>query len=79
VIFKFKENECLHGVLKILNREDSNYGKMFKETRVSHTTLQKVLKYLIIKGFVLRKGGIYGISEQGKDIFNKLDILKKLL
>ena len=46
MIFDFTENRCIFEILRILSKGKSKYSKMFKETKVSHTTLQRVLKDL---------------------------------
>lgn len=84
MIFKSKENECLFKILKILNKGKSKYSIMFKETKISHTTLQRVLNYLIKQKFV-KKYNLghmnvdYKISSNGKRLLKKLKELKEIL
>ncbi len=71
-------------VLNILSKGESKYKIMFKETRVSHITLQEVLKYLAKKKFILRneigyKDVDYKITDEGKKFFKKLEELKEIL
>ena len=54
MIFDFAEIRCILDVLKILSKGKSKYSTMFKDTKVSHTTLQSVLKDLIQKKFIKR-------------------------
>lgn len=84
MIFDFAEIRCIFDILKILNKGKSKYSVMFKETKVSHTTLQNVLKELIEKKFV-KKYNIghmnvdYEITSKGKELLNSLINLKKIL
>ena len=84
MIFDFAEIRCILDVLKILNKGKSKYSTMFKETKVSHTTLQMVLKDLIEKKFI-KKYNIghmnvdYEISDKGKKLLNFLIQLQELL
>ena len=52
---------------------------MFKETKVSHTTLQNVLKELLKGEFVLKRDIEYEITDKGKKLFRKLEELKAIL
>lgn len=79
MIFKFKENECLYLVLEILEKRNSTYGKMFKETKVSHTTLQRVLTYLILGKFIEKLEEGYVIENKGVILLEKLKELKRIL
>lgn len=79
MIFKSKENQCLFQVLDILNKKSRTYGWMFKETKVSHTTLQSVLKFLIIKEFVDKTDEGYKIQKKGIELLEKLGEMKSLL
>ncbi len=84
MIFDFAEVRCILDVLKILKRGKSKYSIMFKETKVSHTTLQIVLKDLIEKKFI-NKYNIghmnvdYEISDKGKKLLSFLIQLQELL
>lgn len=55
------------------------YNWLFRETKVSHTTLQSVLSYLIKKEFVQKNIQGYVISERGEKVLKKLIDLKRLL
>jgi len=70
--------------LKILEKGKSKYTKMFKQTKVSHTTLQSVLKDLTEKKFIKRKvidhmNVDYEITEKGRKLLRRLEELKELL
>ena len=78
-----KEAECTIQVLRILDKGTSKYKNMFRETKVSHTTLQGVLKELIQKDFIERKDNgkndiDYRINEKGKNFWKKLKELNML-
>jgi len=84
MIFEFAETRCISQVLGILHKGKSKYPMMFKETKASHTTLQRVLKKLAQKGFVERKVKDhrivdYTITDKGKKLLKNLEGLKKLL
>lgn len=84
MLFNSKENRCVLEVLKILNEDKSKYSIMFKKTKVSHTTLQRVLKYLAKKNFIRRKdiGHMnvdYEITKKGRGVFESLLKLKEIL
>lgn len=80
MIFEFAEIRCILHILVMLNKNKSKYTIMFKQTKVSHTTLQKVLKELVNNKFI-KKHDIghqkvdYEITENGKQL---LEILIKL-
>ncbi len=83
MIFENKEVYCILEVLKLLGRGKSKYSVMFKKTRVSHSTLQSVLKELVERKFVLKhnKGHQnvdYEISEKGQRLLHLLVGLKKI-
>ncbi len=74
------ENRCVLEVLKILSKRQSKYSEMFKKTKVSHTTLQRVLKQLAQKKFIAKhnighQNVDYEINEKGKKL---LDLLLQL-
>ena len=79
-----REDSCVLRVLQILDKRKSKYGKMFKETKVSHTTLQRVLKYLVKKKFI-KKHDIghmkvdYEITRNGRKLLKLLTDLKIVL
>ena len=79
MIFKFKENQCLLEVLRILNKNNTTYGKFYKETKVSHTTLQRALYYLIDKKFINKTKEGYEINNRGKFLFEKLNEINSIL
>lgn len=84
MLFKSAETNCLLQILKILEKGKTKYGKMFRETKVSHTTLQTVLKYLIEKKFIKRQESSYKIvdyeiNERGKGLLKQLVKLKEIL
>lgn len=73
MIFRFAEIRCTFEILKILNKNKSKYSIMFKETKVSHITLQRALKFLITKKFILKHdiGHMnvdYEITDKGKKL-----------
>ena len=63
MIFNFAEVRCIFEVLKILNIGKSKYSDMFRKTKVSHTTLQSVLRELADKEFIIK----YDIGHQKVD------------
>ena len=63
MIFDFAEVRCIFEVLKMLNIGKSKYSDMFRKTKVSHTTLQSVLKELAKKEFIVK----YDIGHQKVD------------
>ena len=84
MIFKYAEVRCILKILNMLNNGKSRYGIMFKETKVSHTTLQSVLRYLLTKKFIKRiesdyKVVDYEITKKGKELLEKLEDLKDIL
>ncbi len=71
-------------VLEILNKDKSRYNEMFRKTKVSHTTLQKVLKELEEKDCIKRieLGSLsteYEIKDKGKKLLSNLKNLVNLL
>ncbi len=79
MIFNFVEIKCTLQVLEILEKRKTRYSVLFKKTKVSHTTLQKVLKDLLKKKFILKKEEGYKINEKGKKFLRKLEELKEIL
>ena len=78
------ESGCILEVLAILNKRKSKYSIMFKESRVSHITLQRALKQLINKKFIKRHdiGHMnvdYEITEKGKGLLKLLVELREVL
>jgi predicted transcriptional regulator len=84
MLFESAETRCLLKVLEILSSEKSKYSIMFKSTKVSHTTLQSVLKEANIKG-IIQKSDLghqnvdYKITEKGKKVYLHLIELFKLI
>lgn len=84
MIFEFVEIRCIFEVLQILTKGKSKYSLMFKETKVSHITLQSVLKKLADKKFIIKhdighQKVDYEITQKGKKIFGCLSELKDIL
>lgn len=84
LFFSNKENQCVFGILTLLHKQKSTYTKMFKETKVSHTTLQRVLsglqkQNLITKYDIGHKKVDYEITDKGDKVLLLLRELKKLL
>ena len=84
MILDFAETSCIYHVLKILSKNQSKYSVMFKETGVSHSTLQSVLEELVQKDFI-KKHNIghmnvdYEITEKGKRLLTILNELHSIL
>lgn len=84
MILDTAEAKCVIQVLKILERGESKYSIMFKETKASHTTLQGVLRELVSKKLIVKKdiGHMnvdYSITENGEKLCLKLNEISKLL
>lgn len=79
MILDTAENQCILALLRILEKRKVRYALMFKETKVSHTTLQNVLKELLKGEFVLKRDIEYEITDKGKKLFRKLEELKAIL
>ena len=84
LFFTSKENQCIFRILTILHNKKSTYTKMFRDTKVSHTTLQRVLmklqeQNLISKYDIGHKKVDYEISDRGVKILLLLRELKKYL
>ena len=84
MIFGNKEAYCILEVLKILSKEKSKYGVMFRKSKVSHITLQKVLKELQEKKFIKKydmghKKVDYEITQKGVKLLNGLIEIKGLV
>ena len=79
MLFNSKENQCLYVVLKMLKGKEQTYGAMFKKTKVSHTTLQKVLSYLSDKKFIYKSEKGYEIIDDGSDLLDLLMDLRDFL
>ena len=84
MIFDSAEVRCLLGVLKLLIEGKSKYSVLFKSTKVSHTTLQSVLKEAESKKLVIRhnlghQNVDYEVTERGRKTLKKLGELKDIL
>lgn len=84
MIFEFAETSCILEVLKLLNKGNSRYSVMFKKTKVSHTTLQRVLKELASKNFILKEdighqNVNYKIQEKGDILLKHLQQIQELI
>ncbi len=84
MIFDFTETKCIREVLKILSKRKSKYSKMFRETKVSHTTLQRVLRGLEKKKFIQKhdighQNVDYEINEKGRKLLIILLQLQEIL
>ncbi len=71
-------------VLRILNKSRSTYSKMYKSTKVSHTTLQRTLKDLSKNTLVIRydvghKLVDYEITNKGRLLLKHLEGVRKLI
>ena len=83
MIFDFAEVRCIFEVLRMLNTRKSKYSEMFRKTKVSHTTLQSVLKELNEKEFIVKydighQKVDYEITNKGKKKFKDLLQLTEL-
>ncbi len=84
LFFSTKENQCVFGVLTALQQRKSTYTKMFRETKVSHTTLQLVLEKMQTSGLIAKydighKKVDYEITKKGTQCLVLLHELRKLL
>ncbi len=84
LFFSTKENHCVFGVLTVLQQKKSTYTKMFRETKVSHTTLQLVLEKMQATGLIAKydighKKVDYEITKKGTHCLLLLRDLKKVL
>ena len=84
MIFNFAEVRCIFEVLKMLNIGKSKYSDMFRKTKVSHTTLQSVLRELAEKEFIVKydighQKVDYEITNKGRKIFTILLQLNELI
>ena len=83
MIFR-KDTKCMLDILRMLENSKSKYSVMFKKTKVSHTTLQKVLRFLAKKKFI-KKYDIghmnvdYEITDKGRKLLNSLLQLQETL
>lgn len=84
MIFEFREITCIFEVLKILSKGKSKYSFMFKATKVSHTTLQSVLRDLVNNKLIIKenkghKNVDYNMTNKGKKLLDILYQLKLVL
>lgn len=63
----------------MLEKKQTRYLDMFKETKVSHITLQNALRELTSRYFIRRIDIGYEITEKGKKLLSKLEELKEIL
>lgn len=75
---KFKEVQCTHQVLQFLHSETSTYTKMFRHTKVSHKTLQRVLLDLVMCQAIRKHDAShqkigYAITTKGKKLLAHID------
>lgn len=83
MLFDSAKNRCVLEVLKLLNRLPESYSYLFKKTKVSHITLQTVLKELLEKeliGKIENKGfgKQYAITEKGKNALRRIKYLDSI-
>lgn len=83
-IFRFKEVKCTLDVLRILNKGKSTYTKIYKQSKVSHTILQRTLENLTNKALITRHvmGHMlvdYKITDKGVLLLENLREIKKLV
>lgn len=84
MIFEFTKNQCALEVLQILFNRKTKYSEMFRKTKVSHTTLQSVLRELATKEFILKynighQNVDYEITLKGKELLKTLSQLKEII
>ncbi len=72
------ENKCILMVLELLNQRPYRYSELFKKTKVSHTTLQKVLGDLINKNFIENIEGNYSQKDNGLKLLRLIKQIKEL-
>ena len=82
MIFDTKEAQCTIKVLSILAVKESKYNLMFRATKVSHTTLQRVLKDLDRKRLIKKHdtGHMkvdYEITDKGRKVLFQLKELEQ--
>lgn len=84
MIFKFAEARCMFEILRMLNAGKSKYSEMFRKTKVSHTTLQIVLKEMAEKNFISKhdighQKVDYEITGKGRKLFAILSQLHEVV
>jgi len=85
MLFGSVKDQCTLKVLRILNRNLASYSDLFKKTKVSHITLQTVLKKLKEKQFIkdVKQGSFnkkgYDITDKGLRFLRQLEKLKEII
>jgi len=80
MILDTAKEKCIIQVLKILERKKTKYSALFKETKVSHITLQNALKEMVRASFFKKEDDEgYNITEKGRKLLRKLDELEEIL
>jgi len=78
MLFDTAKEKCIIEILNILERRKTSYSNLFRETKVSHITLQNALSELSQDKFIT-KAEEYGITDKGKKLLRKLEELKEIL
>lgn len=84
MIFEFAKNKCIFEILRILDSRKTKYSEMFRRTKVSHTTLQSVLRELATKEFIVKynighQNVDYEVTSKGKKLLKVLFQLNELV
>ncbi|MEK6898916.1 MAG: winged helix-turn-helix transcriptional regulator [Nanoarchaeota archaeon] len=84
MILDTQEAKCVIGVLQALEKGKTKYNDLFRLTKVSHTTLQRVLAELRDHSLISKqdKGHMdvdYGLTEKGKKLLVNLRGINKIL
>jgi len=84
MIFEFQSVRCILEILRILSIKKSKYKEMFRLTKVSHITLQSVLRGLNERGFIKKydlghQKVDYEITNKGRKLLGTLRELNKLV
>ncbi len=84
LLVRFKEFRCILAVLEILMMNTGTYTSMLKRTKVSHTTLQRVLTNLANVGAITKRElghrkVEYKITAKGRKLFKHLHGVRELL
>lgn len=83
MIFSITIIETIYNVLYILQNKKANYASLYKETRVSHITLQTALKTLLKGEYIKKedkghKKSYYEITPKGEKYFSLLKQLREM-
>jgi predicted transcriptional regulator len=83
MIFSITLVRGIYEILEFLNNKKENYAHLYKETGISHETLQTALKFLVIKKLIEKedkghKKSFYRISEKGRTYLLYMKKLKEL-